>query len=120
MDQDTAEEDDEENEEEVLSLPTLDADACVMFTPYVRRSVQRQPEFGEFGLVLQRLPVNATELMFSYHVCVSEAGYALYVPPQKWMTVGEDIAFTAFKLDNLRAQGNAFTYKVAIKIKQIR
>ena len=105
-------------EEDSELQPNQAITSGIVFIPYCKRSTQRSHEFGEFGLYLQQLPPNVTSIRFEYEVYCPEAGYSLCVPPQKWMNVGENVAFTSFKTSKV---GNApFSYNVALKIKQIR
>eukprot|EP01083_Nonionella_stella_P030835 84481_1 len=90
-------------------------DECVVFIPYCRRSTIRKEAFGEFGLVLQTLPRSIESILFEYEVCCPETSYSLCVPPQKWMKLGDNIAFTSFKTETIQNLAS-FEYHVALKI----
>jgi len=96
----------------------LNVEECALFSPYCRASTTRNHNYGEFGLLLQRLPVNVSAIQFEYQVFCAEASYSLCVPPQKWMTVGENVAFTSF--ETAKVSNLPFTYNVAIKVKELR
>eukprot|EP00483_Globobulimina_turgida_P006489 UN06499 len=99
--------------------PAISIDKCAIFIPYCRKSTMRKNDCGEFGLILQKLPLGVTSILFEYEVYCPEAAYSLRVPPQKWMTVGENVAFTSFKTSKIHNL-SPFTYNVALKIKQIK
>lgn len=112
------EKNDNNNQDQVQSQPIISMDSCAIFIPYCRKSTKRDNEYGEFGLVLQKLPMNVTAILFEYEVYCPQASYSLCVPPQKWMNVGENVAFTSFKTE--KVNNLPFTYNVALKIKQIK
>merc|ERR1712062_906314 len=122
MDQDELSEDAVEQEEpltdyDVVEEPTLPQITSTVFIPYCKRSTNCNAEFGEFGLFLQQLPSNVTSILLEYEVFCPEAGYSLCVPPQKWMSAGENVAFTSFKTSKV---GTApFRYNAALKIMKV-
>ena len=96
----------------------INMDDCIVFIPYCRKSTKRENDYGEFGLYLQKLPSNIASILFEYEVYCPQASYSLCVPPQKWMSVGENVAFTSFKTQ--KVQNLPFVYNVALKIKEIK
>merc|ERR1719242_339396 len=117
MDQDELSEDGVE-QDMLEEEPTLPQITSTVFIPYCKRSTNCNAEFGEFGLFLQQLPSDVTSILFEYEVFCPEAGYSLCVPPQKWMSAGENVAFTSFKTSKV---GTApFRYNVALKIMKVK